>query len=490
MISQVLNRSYVLGQLQGAITHLQGVSADHDSRMAFVSNFPGVAPEQVTQSLAVLRDAYNREQQRDAAAQAPAASLAASASPVSPSSPFEDQSFFSRDPMISNFQSALDEYINTRQPNSIVTNAPPDAAQPLNFAITNRSLAPPPPPPAADAAPEGVEQFEQIDPGWVTVLFSKGLSLLSGKHAFKPVPATPCPINNRARVILVGDWGTGLPRAQKVARQMRKVLDDGIQNNIQQHVIHLGDVYYSGWEHEYQTRFLNYWPVAPGEADSISSWSLIGNHDMYSGANGYFDYLLQDARFKKQEQSSFFRIYNDNWDLLGLDSAWGEEGVFQTTGFLQAPQADWITAILSQPSAIPAPGRRKTMLLSHHQLFSIYDSGSIDVAHCGVQPILDSGRIDAWLWGHEHRCIAYQPGYQQVGYTACLGHGGVPVFMDHGLEDPYKYPGRFEYRQFIQSGPDHLGLFGFAILDFDGPNCSVRYRDENGAEFLSEPVPG
>jgi hypothetical protein len=42
---------------------------------------------------------------------------------------------------------------------------------------------------------------------------------------------------------------------------MRAELDAGIKAGLEQHVIHLGDVYYSGWEFEYRERLLKYWPV-------------------------------------------------------------------------------------------------------------------------------------------------------------------------------------------------------------------------------------
>jgi hypothetical protein len=69
----------------------------------------------------------------------------------------------------------------------------------------------------------------------------------------------PIEVPEQFRLLVVGDWGTGLPRAQKVAEQMRKVLLKGQADGLTaQHVVHLGDVYYSGWDHEYRRRFLPY----------------------------------------------------------------------------------------------------------------------------------------------------------------------------------------------------------------------------------------
>src|SRR5262249_43178746 len=146
--------------------------------------------------------------------------------------------------------------------------------------------------------------------------------LFRQRHDFPTTPPAAIPIANDARIVIVGDWGTGLPRARNVATQMRAILDEGIAQNRQQHVIHLGDVYYAGWQKEYEERFLPDWPVKIEEANQIPSYSLNGNHDMYSGGFGYYDYLLKDPRFARQGGSSYFRLVNDHWNLLSLDTSW------------------------------------------------------------------------------------------------------------------------------------------------------------------------
>ena len=96
------------------------------------------------------------------------------------------------------------------------------------------------------------------------------------------------------------------------------------QTDREQHVIHLGDVYYSGWPEEYEDHFLPNWPVAPGQEDRYGSRCLNANHDMFSG--GHFDHLLKDERFRRQrsarQPTSYFSLENDHWQILGLDSAW------------------------------------------------------------------------------------------------------------------------------------------------------------------------
>ena len=46
---------------------------------------------------------------------------------------------------------------------------------------------------------------------------------------------------------------------------------------------------------------LDLWPVTADQAGAgVTSWSLNGNHDMYSGGFGYFQTLLADPRFAAQ----------------------------------------------------------------------------------------------------------------------------------------------------------------------------------------------
>ena len=110
---------------------------------------------------------------------------------------------------------------------------------------------------------------------------------------------------------------------------------------------------------EYKKRFLPYWPVRENERDRVSSWCLNGNHDMYSGGFGYFDFLLADPRFARQQGSSYFSLRNDHWHILGLDTAYKDES-------LHGRQPEWVESELTSSG-------RAGLLLSHHQLFSAYD---------------------------------------------------------------------------------------------------------------------
>jgi hypothetical protein len=122
------------------------------------------------------------------------------------------------------------------------------------------------------------------------------------------------------------------------------------------------------------------------------------------------------------------------------------------------------------------------MLLSHHQLFSAYGPGGPKL-EAKLDDALATDRIDAWLWGHEHRCVAYKPS-NHVRFARCIGHGGVPVYAEHELKPPAKWHLDKSFKQ----GIEDWMLMGFAILDFEGPKITVQYVDEFGGVDWEEVI--
>ena len=173
--------------------------------------------------------------------------------------------------------------------------------------------------------------FSPGDPDWVVKIAESMLGhLAKGNHPFNPRPAEHA-ISDSARLVVVGDWGTGLPRARAVASYMAEEVAEALAHGREAHVIHLGDVYYSGLPSEVRQHVLACWPVTPEQARAgVTSWSLNGNHDMYSGGFGYFETLLGDPRFAGQHSAdgaptSFFRLAAPSWDFVGLDTSWDHE---------------------------------------------------------------------------------------------------------------------------------------------------------------------
>jgi hypothetical protein len=256
-----------------------------------------------------------------------------------------------------------------------------------------------------------------------------------------------------------------------VGQQMAPRVHEARGQDREVHVLHLGDVYYSGWKEEYETRFLPYWPVSSAE-EGVCSWSLNGNHDMYSGGHGYFGYLLRDPRFAGHNGSSYFCLANGKWQLLGLDTAYREAE-------LAGDQVGWVVEKMQA-------SERKTMLLSHHQPFTAFAEKKPCPYVEQLQPAFDVRQIDAWLWGHEHRCCVYEESYKPfLRFGSCIGHGGVPVLHEEGPK-----PAGVEWRAegFEENGEDKWQLFGFAVLDFEGDRIAVAYYDQNGDEVFSTAI--
>jgi hypothetical protein len=296
------------------------------------------------------------------------------------------------------------------------------------------------------------------------------------KRKFSESPKT-VPIADRCRIVLVGDWGTGIERADLIADLMRKALDEA--SDRERHAVHLGDIYFSGWPEECQKRFLDHWPVTPAAKKFVKSWCLNGNHDMYSGGYGYFDTVLNDARFAEQGKCSYFMLENSHWQLFGLDTAY-EEWEFHKG------QIDWAAR---QRDANPG---KKGILMTHHQPFKYGvpdDAKSARLAK-NARSMLLGGRTTAWVWGHEHRGVVYKPitfdfkdgttGTLPIG--SCIGHGGVPAQRT----DPSPNTLYAVTEQFSE-GYEQFGLFGFGILDIDGPSATLTMVDERNNK--SDPIP-
>ena len=466
MIAEFLSRDVVLDQLREVIDDL-------DTQIDQARRHAAPVDDADARLLTELRATEARE--RDDSSGQPGYEGPAAERRNQEPAPLDDFAFISRDPIVGLLQSALDEHSAVVHANSDLAESPPldderrDVAD--DVVVSDQRLREAPAPRRTNDGRRLFDKFSITDIRWVRSKIAEGIRLFRGKREFNPVPAAPVMLPDRARLLIVGDWATGLPRARKVADQMRKMISEGLRNGLAQHVIHLGDTYYSGWGHEYRRRFLPYWPVTLEESDRVFSWTLNGNHDMFAGGYGYFDVLLADPRFARQTQSSFFSLIHPKWKILGLDTAWVDAGLCD-------PQPSWLLDELSDRS-------RNHLLFSHHQLFSVYErvTGTLPDT---MNEILARHPVRAWLWGHEHRCVCYRP-HAGVEFARCVGHGGVPVYMWHKEQDAYETPATYEYRAFIQKGLERWALFGFVVLDFfaDG-SVRVGYVDENGFEHKSE----
>lgn len=229
-----------------------------------------------------------------------------------------------------------------------------------------------------------------------------------------------------ARVGMIGDWGTGMDDALKLVEAM---LDLGVDA-----ILHLGDVYYSGTDSEFQHHIVDSFEQAFVKTGKrVPVFSIPGNHDYYCGAAGFYERALSLnrppnlAKGWEQEASYFCLRTEDNmWQFLGMDT--GLNGRF----LLHYPPLDPVTPFLD-PAEIEwhhdklttFPGT--TILLSHHQVFSqhlrLMDESAEPWLNAHLRntfsPFLDN--IAAWFWGHEHNLALFQDGLFKLAKGRLLG---------------------------------------------------------------------
>jgi 3',5'-cyclic AMP phosphodiesterase CpdA len=275
---------------------------------------------------------------------------------------------------------------------------------------------------------------------------------------------------DQATVAIVGDWGTGQEAAKRLLKQIARKNPDV--------VIHLGDIYYCCTEFEATNYFYNPWSQILDLA-KVSTYTLAGNHDMYSGGAAY--YKLID---RLGQPASYFCLRNQNWQLVAVDTGYNDHNPAGGGGgatFLRDTEVAWLQ------DKIENAGGRKTTLLSHHQLFTAYDNiagHEVNMRLYAQVKDLLSG-VALWLWGHEHNFVVYGP---QMGLERgrCLGHGAFPVGEDEVVKRP-----RFADVPLVAGpagSPLQLGItdavcnHGYAIMQLNGTSATVSYyqdSDEN-----------
>jgi hypothetical protein len=281
------------------------------------------------------------------------------------------------------------------------------------------------------------------------------------------------------RVALVGDWGTGEPAAINVL--------DGILAKDPHFLIHLGDVYFSGTEHESYAGLYDLIRQRK-DASSLPVFTLAGNHDYFSGGDGFYQLIDHLNEGAARQAASYFCVRNRHWQLLAMDTGFmdsvpskGALLKLSTVGFkgfqtdLRDDEFRWHRHQLESTAG------RRTILLSHHQLFSAYDAIGVPTSPNSVNINLNrrfsqyfsaqgsQSQVRAWFWAHEHDFVPMSPHYNGLGASACLGHGAIPVDsakVRRPGSPPYN--GRNKYANSL--GIDGGGYYnhGFSVLYFRG----------------------
>jgi predicted phosphodiesterase len=269
-----------------------------------------------------------------------------------------------------------------------------------------------------------------------------------------------------ARIGIIGDWGTGQPDARAVLQQMVRKKP--------QIATHLGDIYYSATQFEVDNYFWKIWSdVLNLPASGIASYTLAGNHDMFGGGVPYYNLLDRMG-----QPASYFCLRNDNWQIIALDTGLHDSKPTGTEPtYLEPTEVDWLR------DKIQKRGNRRTILLSHHQLFSAFEEipggGAVNQKlYSQLKDLLPN--VDIWLWGHEHNQVIYKKYLGVLG--RCIGHGAFPVGSD---ETPRLKASDIPVEDVRLSGTPFLD-HGYVIVDLNGPSAKLSYfvsSDENNPAF-------
>lgn len=276
-----------------------------------------------------------------------------------------------------------------------------------------------------------------------------------------------------AVVGIVADWATGEPEALEVLRQVR-----GHDPHV---AVHLGDIYYAGTENEVENYFYQPWKnILEPETSGVLSLALPGNHDLYAGGKPFYDLLdkLSVLNGSNKKMASYFCVRNEHWQLIGLDTALHDRlGAGPT--YLEESEVEWVK------DKIQNSGGRRTILLSHHQLFSAndqFDGKSYnEKLNNQLAPVLP--QVDLWLWGHEHDLVIFGE-YMNLKRGRCIGGSAFPV---GNFEMPVEHVNTdVPYNKNVElSKGSAFYQHCYTILKLDGANATVSYyEDRDGGKLL------
>jgi hypothetical protein len=191
---------------------------------------------------------------------------------------------------------------------------------------------------------------------------------------------------------------------------------------------------------------------------------------MYGGGGPYYE-LIQ----KLGQPASYFCLRNNAWQFIALDTGLHDVDTFDPAPtFLEDTEVQWLN------DKIANAGNRRTVLLSHHQLFTAFEDigGKFLNEHLNAQvaPILP--KVTVWFWGHEHNQVIYKP-FQGV-LARCVGHGAYPVGITEIAAKP-----KFENVPLVNVSLTKGSSFyshGYVVMDLDGATATVSYYQDSDPE--------
>jgi hypothetical protein len=271
-------------------------------------------------------------------------------------------------------------------------------------------------------------------------------------------------VHNRTSLSLVADFGTDLYHSKYIANRLRDRASD--------YVVHLGDVYYSGKQEEFDRSFK---PHLAKLSKETQVFCMNANHEMLSGGYPYFSYLAGRRAAGQLQEGSYFCLPSDRFNIVGIDTAYHRDGRHQ-----ESRLNSWLAEQLLD-------GRRRgalNILLSPNEPYTIGNPGLTKLYTNDLAAVAAKGLVDLWFWGNTHYCALFEPSGVTPFIGSCIGHGGFPYARQDEsrkqgsatavrfLETEARFPGWTGLRQ-------DRGNNGFAqlALEHDSGVVQIDYVD-------------
>ncbi len=288
-------------------------------------------------------------------------------------------------------------------------------------------------------------------------------------------------IPNNCKIALLADWGADNIHAGRLGKlAIAKGAD---------YVIHLGDIYYSGTQTECLT-FLQNWPLKQADGTPVKgkSFALNGNHEMYSLGRPYFTIVLPAFG----QEASYFTLFNDNWQIHGLDTAYVPFSIGGgTTDTRLQVQSKWLTDnIKNNPN-------KRNILLTHNQPVSAHlpEFQQAQTLMSEARLLIQQLGLNAfygWFFGHEHRCTIYKDDDPGALFRARLiGNGSIAHHPQEEVMAEADETGAtttpfLKVNSRALDEDNQVAVSTFAMLTFTGTTIQIQYIDEDDRLFYEE----
>lgn len=336
---------------------------------------------------------------------------------------------------------------------------------------------------AGDGSLVSFSKYAVLDTGWLVSLYyyiKYKYIFPKKKHAFVVNTKNPKTVtSNDITFAVLGDWGTGKWRdGDQQINCPSELVMRGIQNltdtnglPIVDTIIHLGDVYYAGTKKEETDNFINHLP----KKYANKFFTLNSNHEMYDGANGYFDRALGNPYFGAQNGVGYFAIEGNSWVIVCLDSGFYDESGLYMKGAItnDADLKKHQVKFLAQY----ANTNKQLILMTHHNGINYNGTERNDKQNKGVlwnqvTDALKGKTPDTWYWGHIHNAFVYNDNNSIVANSTSI-NGGKPKFRCCGhAAIPYGVATNFDINT--------MDYYAKTLMDVKKPDETQKIRILNG----------